>query len=60
MAFIQASALNLKKGSKTILDGLNLDVDNGEFFVIIGPTGAGKTSLLRCLTCWNGQVPAVS
>jgi tungstate transport system ATP-binding protein len=49
MAFIQTKALNLKKGAKTILDGLDMDVDTGEFFVIIGPTGAGKTSLLRLL-----------
>ncbi|RJO61680.1 MAG: ABC transporter ATP-binding protein [Dehalococcoidia bacterium] len=49
MAFIQTTALKLKKGDKTILDGLNLSVDSGEFFVIIGPTGAGKTSLLRLL-----------
>ena len=49
MALIQTKALNLKKGAKTILDGLDLAVDSGEFFVIIGPTGAGKTSLLRLL-----------
>jgi len=49
MAFIQTKALSLKIGGKNILDGLNLAIDKGEFFVIIGPTGAGKTSLLRLL-----------
>ena len=31
------------------IDDLSLGVDDGEFFVLLGPTGAGKTTTLRCL-----------
>ena len=31
------------------LHGLNLDVEAGEYFVILGPTGAGKTVLLESI-----------
>lgn len=32
------------------LDGLDFDVPAGQFVAIIGPSGAGKTTLMRCLT----------
>jgi molybdate/tungstate transport system ATP-binding protein len=31
------------------LDGVNLDVADGEYFVVLGPTGAGKTVLLETI-----------
>lgn len=37
-----------------VLSGIDLQIERGEFFSIIGPTGAGKTTL--CLTL-NGIVP---
>lgn len=33
----------------TAVDNLNLDIKNGEFFVLLGPTGAGKTTTLRLI-----------
>lgn len=33
-----------------ILEDLNLDVASGEFISIVGPSGVGKTTLLRCLS----------
>lgn len=48
------SVRNLKKsynrGKTKALRGINLDVDEGEIFGIIGPDGAGKTTLFRILT----------
>lgn len=31
------------------LDGVNLDIRDQEFFVLLGQTGAGKTTTLRCI-----------
>ena len=31
------------------LKEINLDIAEGEYFVILGPTGAGKTVLIECL-----------
>jgi energy-coupling factor transporter ATP-binding protein EcfA2 len=37
-----------------VLDDLCLEIQEGEFLLVIGPSGAGKSTLLRCL---NGLVP---
>ena len=31
------------------VDNINLEVQNGEFLVIVGPSGCGKTTLIRCI-----------
>lgn len=31
------------------LEGIDLEVEEGEFFVLLGPSGSGKTTLLRCV-----------
>ncbi len=36
------------------VDGLNLDVREGEVFGFLGPNGAGKTTTVRLLTCLIG------
>ena len=36
------------------LNGINLDIARGEFLMIVGPSGAGKTTLANCL---NGIIP---
>lgn len=44
-------ALNVSKsyGSDLILDDVTLQVERGQTVCLMGPSGAGKTSLLRCL-----------
>jgi ABC-type sugar transport system ATPase subunit len=32
-----------------LLKEVSLDIGDGEYFVILGPTGAGKTVLIECL-----------
>ncbi len=39
-----------EKGTITALDNISFDVKSGELFGLIGPDGAGKTSLFRVLT----------
>jgi NitT/TauT family transport system ATP-binding protein len=42
---------NLQKtfGKLAAVDGISLDIERGEFFMIVGPSGCGKTTLLRIL-----------
>jgi multiple sugar transport system ATP-binding protein len=49
MARIQLRNINKTFGTHTALADFNLDVANGEFFVLLGPTGAGKTTTLRLI-----------
>ena len=37
-------------GEKTVLDGINLDVASQEIFALLGPSGAGKTTIINILT----------
>src|ERR1700748_3974634 len=52
-ALIQVRGLNktYKRGGENIqvLQGLNLDVDKGDFVAFMGPSGSGKTTLLNLL-----------
>ena len=36
-------------GARTVLDGLDLDIADGEFVAMIGRSGSGKSTLLRAL-----------
>ncbi len=42
---------NIKKSfnENTVLDGISFDVKKGDVIAIIGPSGTGKSTLLRCL-----------
>ena len=46
---IEAAHLHKHAGSVTILHDLGLHVERGQFVMILGPSGAGKTSLLDAL-----------
>ena len=36
-------------GSTAVLHGVSVDIDDGEFVVLVGPSGCGKSTLLRML-----------
>ena len=42
---------NIRKafGKVQALDGISLDIKDNEFFVLFGPAGAGKTTILNCI-----------
>ena len=50
MATIKIENLTRKFGAVTALDGLSLQVEEGEIFGLVGPDGAGKSTTMRLLT----------
>lgn len=44
-----SKVFGLSSGATIALDGLNLEVPKGEFLVIMGPSGSGKSSLLNII-----------
>ena len=50
MAIVSVQNIKKSYGSVQALRGLTFDVNEGEIYGIIGPDGAGKTSLFRILT----------
>ena len=39
-------SVSVRRGGSLLLDGIDLDVQEGERWVVLGPNGAGKTTLL--------------
>ena len=46
---IKTTALSKRYGTMVAVDGLSLEVEQGEVFGFLGPNGAGKTTTLRML-----------
>ena len=46
---IRVEGLVKRFGDRTVLDRIDLDIATGERIVVIGPSGTGKSTLLRCL-----------
>ena len=49
MALLEVHNLSLEFAGKTVLRDLSFTLDRGEVKVVMGPSGSGKSSLLRCL-----------
>lgn len=47
---ININSINKSYGDVKALNDINIDVNGGEIFGLIGPDGAGKTTLIRILT----------
>ena len=49
MATVKLENITKRFGDLTALDDITLDIRDEEFFVLLGQTGAGKTTTLRCI-----------
>ena len=49
MSLISLEDVWVEKGRISVLRGIWLEVERGEFVLVLGPTGAGKSTLLRVL-----------
>jgi branched-chain amino acid transport system ATP-binding protein len=50
MALLELRGLSKSFGSLKVVDGLDLDVEQGEALGIVGPNGAGKSTLFNLIT----------
>lgn len=48
-ALVEIRDLDFSRGTKTIYKGLNLRIEQGKITAIMGPSGIGKTTLLRLI-----------
>ena len=46
---LKVSGLRKKYDNIEVLKGVDLEINNSETIVIVGPSGGGKTTLLRCI-----------
>ena len=60
MNSVEIKKLDLHFGSVEVLNDLNLEIEKGEFLVLLGSSGCGKSTLLNCiaglLETTNGQI----
>ncbi len=48
-AALKIVAISRRFGTTVAVDGLTLEVESGEIFALVGPDGAGKTTLMRLI-----------
>ena len=57
---LRIQGLKKQFGNSQVLKGIDLEVNSGEVVVIVGPSGGGKTTLLRCVNgleyCDSGTI----
>ena len=54
MPLVELKDVVKRYGTNTVLDGVSLNVEKGEIIAVIGRSGSGKSTMLRCV---NGLEP---
>ena len=54
MAGVKILELQKSYNETPVLHGLNVDIEDGEFVVLVGPSGCGKSTLLRMIAGLEG------
>ena len=49
-ALVELKDVSIELGTRTVLTGITMSVQDGEIVTILGPNGSGKTTLLRTLS----------
>ncbi len=49
MANVQFADVRKSFGAFPVIKGVNIDIEDGEFVILVGPSGCGKSTLLRML-----------
>ena len=49
MANVQILGVTKRYGAEQVMHGVDVDIDDGEFVVLVGPSGCGKSTLLRMI-----------
>lgn len=57
MSLVELNNVSKSYGSLKVLDGVSLSVERGEVIAVIGRSGSGKSTMLRCI---NGLEPIQS
>ena len=49
MASVQIADVRKAYGSTQVIHGVDIDINDGEFVILVGPSGCGKSTLLRMI-----------
>ena len=49
MSYLQLRGIEKKFGALRVIQGIDLEIQRGEFVVFVGPSGCGKSTLLRLI-----------
>jgi multiple sugar transport system ATP-binding protein len=49
MASVQIADVRKAYGSTQVIHGVDIDIEDGEFVILVGPSGCGKSTLLRMI-----------